>query len=288
MSTERADEEQRRQYWKKEMDSAYAFMLEILDYPVAECGEPVASLPEAAASAGVKVFFSPLPHARGLPRLFFLRAGILKDFLSAAEEMNRRGWAIRVEDAYRTREMQKYNALRPEVFPFVLAKTRWELGGAMPGVELLRRRMAAVIAMSPKVGTHCGGSAVDISVVSLKDGTEIDRGGPYIEISEKTPMGSPFVSAEAQRNRAEITALMARHGFQTYPFEFWHYNKGDAYDEKLRGSGRPARYGAVDIEAATGAVTAVADPTAPLNSEQEIGELITRAMNEGDGQGRPS
>jgi D-alanyl-D-alanine dipeptidase len=288
MSTARADEDQRRRYWTREMDAAYEFMFTILEYPVAECGEPVASMPEAAASAGVKVSFSPLPHVRGLPRLFFLRAGILKDFLAAAEEMNRRGWAIRVEDAFRTREMQKYNALRPEVFPFVLAMTRWELGGAMPGVELLRRRMAAVIAMCPKVGTHCSGSAVDISVVSLKDGTEIDRGAPYIEISEKTPMGSPFVSAEAQRNRVEITALMARHGFRTYPFEFWHYNKGDAYDEKLRGSGRPARYGAVDIDPATGAVTAVADPTAPLNSEREIGEQIERVLGQVGAGGRSS
>jgi zinc D-Ala-D-Ala dipeptidase len=286
MRTERADEEQRRRFWKEQMEAAYAFMLEILEYPVAECGEPVASLPESAAGAGVKVFFSPLLHVRGLPRLFFLRTGIMKDFLAAAEEMNRRGWAVRVEDAYRTREMQKYNALRPEVFPFVLAMTRWELGGATPSVELLRRRMAAVIAMCPKVGTHCGGSAIDISVVSLEDGSEIDRGGPYIEISEKTPMGSPFISAQAQRNRAEITALMARHGFQTYPFEFWHYNKGDAYDEKLAATGRPARYGAVDIDPATGAVTAVADPTAALNSEREIGELIARVMSEGDAQRR--
>jgi D-alanyl-D-alanine dipeptidase len=288
MRTERADEDQRRRYWKDQMDAAYAFMLEILEYPVAECGEKVASLPAAVDAAGVTVFFSPLPHVRGLPRLFFLREGILHDFLAAAEEMNRRGWAIRVEDAYRTREMQKHNALRPEVFPFVLAMTRWELGGALPDVELLRRRMAAVIAMNAKVGTHCSGSAIDISVVSLRDGTEVDRGGPYIEISERTPMGSPFVSAQAQANRAEITALMARHGFQTYPFEFWHYNKGDAYDEKLRASGRPARYGAVDIEPVTGAVTPVADPAAPLNSDEEIGALIARAMTEGDAQRRTS
>jgi D-alanyl-D-alanine dipeptidase len=286
MGTERADEDQRRRYWKDQMDAAYAFMLEILEYPVAECGEKVASLPGAAASAGVTVHFSPLPHVLGLPRLFFLRTGILDDFLAAAEEMNRRGWAIRVEDAYRTREMQKHNALRPEVFPFVLAMTRWELGGALPDVELLRRRMAAVIAMNAKVGTHCSGSAVDISVVSLRDGREIERGGPYIEISERTPMGSPFVPAEARRNREEITALMARHGFQTYPFEFWHYNKGDAYDEKLRGSGRPARYGAVDIDPATGAVTPVADPAAPLNSDQEISALIAGAMSGGDAQRR--
>jgi zinc D-Ala-D-Ala dipeptidase len=279
MAARESDEEQRRRYWKDEMDAAYRFMLAIQEHPVVECGEPLASLPEAAASAGVSVRFSPLPHVRGLPRLFYLRTGILKDFLAAAGEMNRRGWAIRVEDAYRTREMQKYNALRPEVFPAVLEKTRWELGGATPEIELFRRRLAALIAMNPKVGTHCSGSAVDISVVGLDDGREIDRGAPYLEISEKTPMGSPFVPVEARENRAEITALMARYGFRTYPFEFWHYNRGDAYDAHLSRDGKPARYGPVDLDPATGTVTVIPDPTAPLNSVHEIEALIARVMS---------
>lgn len=159
MDGERADEHLRRRYWRDEMDAAWRFMLAIQDYPVVECGEPLVHLPDAAAAAGVTVQFSPLPHVRGLPRLFRLRAGLVEDFLEAAAAMNRRGWALRVEDAYRTREMQKYNALRPEVLPVALARTRWELGGALPDLDLLRRRLAALIAMNPKVGTHCGGSA---------------------------------------------------------------------------------------------------------------------------------
>lgn len=278
MDAGQTDERRRRTYWAEQMDTAYRFMLAIQGYPVEECGEPLSSLTTAAATSRVTIVFSPLPHVRGLPRLFFLRQGIVADFLEAAAEMNGRGWALKVEDAYRTREMQKCNALRPEVFPAVLATTRWELGGAMPTVELLRRRLAAVIAMNPRIGTHCCGSAVDVSVVSLKDGNEIDRGAAYLEISEKTPMGSPFVSAEAQVNRREITAIMARHGFRTYPFEFWHYNKGDAYDEHLSASGRPARYGPVDFDALTGAVTAIPDPTAPLNTAEEISARIQQAV----------
>jgi D-alanyl-D-alanine dipeptidase len=278
MDAVQSDEEARRLFWKQQMDAAYGFMLAILEYPVAECSESLVSLPEAARAAGVKVLFSPLPHVRGLPRLFFLRKGLLPDFLAAAAEMNGRGWALKIEDAYRTREMQKYNALRPEVFPAVLAKVRWELGGAPPSLELVRRRLAALIAMSPRVGTHCCGSAVDVSVFALDGSAEIDRGAPYLEVSEKTPMGSPFVSAQAARNRGEITAIMARHGFRTYRFEFWHYNKGDAYDEYLAGSGRPARYGPVDLDRATGAVTPIARAEVPLNSEEEIRQLIKHAM----------
>ena len=169
----------------------------------------------------------------------------------------------------------------PDVFPAILARTRWELGGAIPDLQLLRRRLAALVAMNPKVGTHCSGSAIDVSVLSLDGTAEVDRGAPYLEISEKTPMDSPFVSREAAANRAEITALMARHGFRTYPFEFWHYNRGDAYDGHLSGSRRPARYGPVDLDPVTGNVTAGRRiPLAPLNSEEEIVARIADAMRD--------
>ena len=278
METYTDNENGRRAFWKERMDSAYEFMLEIQRYPVAECLEPLVSLPDAARSAGARVLFSPLPHVKGLPRLFFLREGLIADFIATAKEMNGHGWALKVEDGYRTREMQKHNAIRPDVFPAVLAKTRWEIGGGLPSVDLFRRRLAALIAMNPRVGTHCCGSAIDISVWDIQGAIEVDRGAPYLEVSEKTPMDSPFVSEDAMKNRKEITELMARHGFRTYPFEFWHYNKGDAYDEHLSGSGRPARYGPVDLDPSTGKVTPIAHPELPLNSEGEIAAMVGQAM----------
>ncbi len=280
MAEQGADEGAKRSYWTRQMDDAYDFMLAVQEHPVRECGEPLASLRDAVESSGVQVLFSDLPHVRGLPRLFFLRKGLLNDFLAAAIEMNSRGWVLKIEDAFRTREMQKHNALRPEVFPFVLSKTTWELGGKTPSVDLLRRRLAALIAMSPRVGTHCSGSAIDVSVFNRK-GSEIDRGAPYLEISEITPMGSPFISEKARKNRQEITEIMARHGFQTYHFEFWHYNKGDAYDAYLEGKRAAARYGAVDLDVSTGKVTPISDPERPLNSDAEIESMIRQAMRQG-------
>ncbi|RYF73986.1 MAG: hypothetical protein EOO39_09405, partial [Cytophagaceae bacterium] len=84
-------------------------------------------------------------------------------------------------------------------------------------------RKLSLSATTAKTGTHVSGSAIDISVYSLEDGSEIDRGGPYLEMSELTPMKSPFVLESSLRNRQEITDVMAQHGFVAYPFEFWHY-----------------------------------------------------------------
>ena len=91
-------------------------------------------------------------------------------------------------------------------------------------------------------------------------------------------MDSPFISAAAQDNRRQITALMARHGFATYPWEFWHYNAGDAYAEDLCFSGKPARYGAVHLDTATGQVQPVEDPTRLLNSEEDIRKLMEEVL----------
>jgi D-alanyl-D-alanine dipeptidase len=275
-----SDELARRAYWTQQLEAAYAFMFEsILPYPVVECGEPFVSLREAAAQADVVVAFSSLKHVNDLDRLFYLREGQIPNFLGAAKKMNELGWVLRVEDGYRTREIQKYLGLTPQVFDAVLERVMWELGGEVPSPEFMFRRCSALVATVPKFATHMSGSAIDISVMRLNDpALEVDRGGPYIELSELTPMNSPFVSAEGLGHRTKITALMRDYGFVEYPWEFWHYSSGDAYDQFLRKTGKPAIYGAVDWDPVTNVVTPMADATAPLNSDEEIRTEIQAAL----------
>ena len=275
-----SDEVARRAYWTQQLEAAYAFMFEsILPYPVVECGEPFVSLREAAAQADVVVAFSSLKHVNNLDRLFYLREGQIPNFLGAAKKMNELGWVLRVEDGYRTREIQKYLGLTPKVFDAVLQRVMWELEGKVPSPEFMFRRCSALVATVPKFATHMSGSAIDISVMNRNDpALEVDRGGPYIELSELTPMDSPFVSGVGQRHRNQITALMRDCGFVEYPWEFWHYSSGDAYDQFLRKTGKPAIYGAVDWDPVTNVVTPMADATAPLNSEEEIRAEIEAAL----------
>jgi len=276
--TNQSDNNVRRAYWAKKMDEAYAFMGEIRRYPVAEGGEPVVSLVDAAQSAGVEVAFSERPHVQGLPRLYYLREGLIPDFIDCARAMNERGWILKVEDAFRTVTMQKFLARAPHTFDFIVERVFWECNGAQPPVELLARRVAALVASAPKVGTHMSGSAIDISVLDRDTGSEIDRGRPYLEMSELTPMDSPFVSPQAQANRKAITELMATYGFVTYPWEFWHYNKGDAYDHYFNKIDKPARYGAVHLNLADGSVEAIAEPLTPLNSHEEMESEMQQAL----------
>ena len=275
-----SDEVARLAYWTQQLEAAYAFMFEsILPYPVVECGEPFVSLREAAEQADVVVAFSSLKHVNDLDRLFYLREGQIPKFLGAAKKMNEQGWVLRVEDGYRTREIQKHLGLTPKVFDAVLLRVMWELEGKVPSPEFMFRRCTGLVATVPKFATHMSGSAIDISVMNRNDpALEVDRGGPYIELSELTPMDSPFVSGVGRRHRKKITALMRDCGFVEYPWEFWHYSSGDAYDQFLRKTGKPAIYGAVDWDPVTNVVTPMADATEPLNSEEEIRTEIEAAL----------
>lgn len=269
---------QRREFWTKRLEEGHAFMLRVLDYPVRECGEKLVSLREAAAGAAVEVAFSVRPHVQDLPRLFVLREGQIGGFLQAAEAMNRRGWVLKVEDGYRNRTMQKYIGRIPWIFDAILRKTIWELEGRTPDPAFLFRRILTLTAQMPKIGTHMSGSAIDLSVLDRATGEEVDRGAPYCEMSERTPMDSPCVGAAARRNRARITEILEEAGFVAYPYEFWHYNSGDAYERILRNDRKPAKYGAVDWDPDTGTVRSIEAPEQPLNGLDEIEADICAAL----------
>ncbi len=273
-----ADENARREYWTQLLDQAADFMDAIRNTPVSECNQPVVYMPDAAKNAGIEITFSTIPYPIDAERMFYIREGIIGDLLSVAEAMNRRGWVLHIEDAYRSVQVQRELGCQDYTFDVILHRVMWELRGELPTPEFMARRAAGLIADSPKVGTHMSASAVDISVFRKADGSEVSRGFPYLEMTASTPMQSPFVDADARRNRDEITDMFAQFGFVTYPYEFWHYNKHDAYHAHLTDGEIPARYGAVDADLATGLVTPIANPTDLLVSLDETTQMIGTAL----------
>ena len=273
------DEVARRSYWTQQLELGFNLVEQLLAFPVIECHEPLASIPDAATAAGVEMLFSTSKIAGDLDRVYFIRESLVHDVIAIAADMNRRGWVMKVEDGFRSLQMQSTLVRKPEVFDSILQKCIWESGGEIPPVEFVFRRAMVMVANIPKTGTHMSASAIDISVFE-RDGQEVWRGGPYLEVSERTPMRSPFISESDLRNRLEITELMELHGFMHFPYEFWHYNKGDAGAHLLTDDPAPARYGPVNWDASHNTVTAVTDPLTPLNSlpaiEIEIAAAIKR------------
>ena len=283
MSMSQPDDAARRAYWAEQMEQGYELVQHILKHPVKECGEGFASLPAAAESAGIEMQFSTSKIAGNLDRVFFMRESLVSTVMAVGKAMNERGWVLKIEDAFRSLEMQGQLVRKPECFDAILQKCIWENGGEIPPVELVFRRAMVLIANIPKIGTHMSGSAIDVSVFGRDDGREIWRGNPYLEMSERTPMRSPFVEPEALQNRLEITAMLEAEGLVHFPFEFWHFNKDDALGHVLRANAAPARFGPVHWDPKTNRVTAVENPLVPLNPmpviEQEIDAALQRVRS---------
>jgi zinc D-Ala-D-Ala dipeptidase len=272
------DDKARRAYWAEQMEQGYAMVEKLLAFPVEECGEPFASLPETAADAGVEMLFSTTKIAGNLDRIYFMRESLAHEVVEIGREMNERGWVLKIEEGFRTLEMQGGLVRKPEVFDAILRKCIWENGGEIPPVEMVTRRAIVMVANIPKIGSHMSGSAIDISVFQRDSGDEVWRGNAYLEISERTPMRSPFIAPQDLENRLAITAMMEAHGFMHFPFEFWHYNKGDAGGHILTGNPAPCRYGPVHWDPQTNEVTPVTDPMDPLNPLPVMDREIAAAM----------
>ena len=281
MMTSTNNEAARRAYWTEQMEAGYAIVEKLIAFPVNECGERFASLRDAVSDGGVEMLFSTSKIAGELDRVYFMRESLVRDVVTIGREMNERGWILTIEDCFRTLDMQRQLVRKPSVFDTVLKKTIWELGGEIPSPEMMFRRAIVLTANMPKIGAHMSGSAIDISVFKCDDGTEVWRGYPYLEMSECTPMRSPFVAPEHVATRLEICAMMEKHGFIHFPFEFWHFDKDDAGMHILTGNPAPCRFGPVNWDPRSNEVTPVENPLTLLNPlsviEQEIAAALERA-----------
>ncbi|MCH2201439.1 MAG: hypothetical protein MK102_05695 [Fuerstiella sp.] len=273
------DDDARRKYWSEQLEAGSELVQQLISFPVIECNEGFGCIRAAAEAADVEMLFAATKIGRNLDRIFSIRESLVDDVIAIGRDMNRQGWILKIEDGYRTLEMQTVLGRVPQVFDSILQKCIWECGGEIPHVEFVFRRAMVLTANIPKTGTHLSGSAIDISVFRRDDGEEVWRGGPYPEMSERTPMRSPFVSDRELKNRLKITDIMESHGFMHYPFEYWHYNKGDAAAHILTGNSDPARYGPVNWDSITNTVTAVSDPMQPLHSLAAIDIEIRAAMD---------
>jgi D-alanyl-D-alanine dipeptidase len=271
----------RRAYWAEQMELGYGMVEQLLQFPVEECGECFASLPSAAKEAGVEMRFSDSKIAGELERVYSLRASLVEDVVAIGRTMNERGWILKIEDGYRSQQMQSQLVRKPSIFDAILRKCIWECNGEIPPAEFVFRRAIVLVANVPKIGTHMSGSAVDISVFERSTGEEVWRGNHYLEMSERTPMRSPYIEPSDLKNRLAITEIMESHGFMHFPYEFWHYNKNDAGGHVLTGKSEPAKFGPVHWDSETNEVTPYDDAMSPLNPldviEREVAAAIERS-----------
>ena len=136
-----------------------------------------------------------------------------------AGEMNAKGYRLKVFDAYRPASSVRHFILwgiddldlrmKPYFYPDLEKQ------------ELFKRGYIA------KQSSHSRASAVDLTLLDMKTGKEVDMGSPFDFFGEISHPDCRAVTEEQYRSRMLLQKVMKRNGFLPYECEWWHFVLAD-------------------------------------------------------------
>jgi zinc D-Ala-D-Ala dipeptidase len=127
----------------------------------------------------------------------FLRLPAAKALQKVQRELSEKGLGLKIFDAYR---------------PYSVTVKFWEL--------LKDERYVA----NPAKGSgHNRGLAVDLTIVDLKTGVELDMGTGFDNFTDTAHHTFTQLSATVLQNRKLLKDVMLKHGFNLFETEWWHY-----------------------------------------------------------------
>ena len=78
-----------------------------------------------------------------------------------------------------------------------------------------------------KQSSHSRGSTVDLTLLDMKSGKELDMGGPFDYFGERSHTDYRGITEEQYQNRMLLQKIMLRHGFRPINCEWWHFTLSD-------------------------------------------------------------
>jgi D-alanyl-D-alanine dipeptidase len=131
----------------------------------------------------------------------WLRRDAAESVVAVQHELAQQGLGLKIFDAYRPRRA-------------TLAMVAWaERRGRSSLLE------AGYIA---RRSGHNHGHTVDLTIVRLDTGAELDMGTPWDEFSSASHTGN--AQGRVRENRRLLSDAMARHGWVNYEREWWHFS----------------------------------------------------------------
>ena len=117
------------------------------------------------------------------------------------EELAREGLGLKIFDGYR---------------PISVQAKMWELV----------RDERYVSDPGKSKGRHTRGTAVDVTLVD-RAGNELKMPTAYDDFTEKAHRFSKKWNAQERKNSLKLEAIMKKHGFIPFPYEWWHFDYKD-------------------------------------------------------------
>ncbi len=138
---------------------------------------------------------------------------------AVSNEMMVKGYRLKVFDAYRPATAVKHFILwgiedqdvrmKPYFYPDLQKQ------------ELFQKGYIA------KQSSHSRGSAVDLTLIDMRTGKEVDMGGPFDLFSEISHPDYRGITPEQYDNRMLLQKAMVRNGFKPLDCEWWHFTLED-------------------------------------------------------------
>ncbi len=137
----------------------------------------------------------------------YLRKAAADKLKEAQTELNKTGLGLKIFDAYR---------------PYAVTEKLWE--------PVQDDRYAA----DPKKGSgHNRGIAVDLTIINVKNKTELDMGTSFDNFSDTAHHAFTNLPEKILQNRALLKTIMEKYGFVALDTEWWHYYLPNAKEFEL-------------------------------------------------------
>ena len=134
---------------------------------------------------------------------------------SVSNEMLVRGYRLKIFDAYRPVRAVKHFILwgiededirmKPYFYPEINKQDTFAMG------------------YIAKQSSHSRGSAIDLTLLDMATGKELDMGSPFDMFSERSHPDYRGITDEQYENRMILQQTMVRNGFLPYECEWWHF-----------------------------------------------------------------
>jgi len=137
----------------------------------------------------------------------YLRVGPAYALKQAQEELNKQGLALKIYDAFR---------------PFSVTCKIWRLASDKH-----------YVANPSKGSNHNRALALDLTLIDLKTGKELDMGTGFDNFTDSAHHDFMQLPAQVIANRKLLKSVMRKHGFGMVPAEWWHYQWFDKKDYEV-------------------------------------------------------
>lgn len=128
----------------------------------------------------------------------FMRLPAARALAKVQAELSTQGYGLKVWDAYR---------------PYSVTEQFWELV-----------KDERYVANPSKASGHNRGLAIDITVIELATGRELDMGTDFDNFTDTAHHTFTKLDQQVLKNRKLLRDVMERNGFTAFESEWWHYS----------------------------------------------------------------